>query len=207
MSNGSSSMSSLTDVVRKPIVLVSIIGAVVVVAVWLFAFYMPEGKKISQYNAQVTTLQTKQTSLDATLKQLQTTQASTPKLNALQTQFTTLIPPTANIYVYNLQFDNIAKLNGINPSSINLGVGGGTSTPTGTTAAYQTIPITVSTKATYDQVLGLIKSIYALPRLTVINTISIGGGGAAPTINRATLLSVSLSMSIFTTGSLPTTAG
>ncbi|MHB8317895.1 MAG: type 4a pilus biogenesis protein PilO [Acidimicrobiales bacterium] len=205
MSSESGSMSSLTDVVRKPVVMISIIAVVVIVAIWLFAFYMPENNKISKYNSQVSTLQAKQASLNAELTQLKTTQAHTPLLNAMQTQFATLIPPSADIYVYNLQFDNIAKLNGISPQSIDLGVGATTSAPAATKAAYETIPITVSTKATYDQVLGLIKSIYGLPRLTTINSITLSGGGV--NTNRATLLSVSLSMSIFTTGTLPAANG
>jgi Tfp pilus assembly protein PilO len=57
------------------------------------------------------------------------------------------------------------------------------------------VPVTVSVRGTYDQTLAFIKALYALPRLTVISSIQISGGGTDT--NRSTQLSDEFDLDIF----------
>ena len=126
------------------------------------------------------------------MAQLRATSRAVPKLLALQSQLNGLIPPTPDVFNYITLMSNTVSAAGVHLVSITPTTSGIPVTGTN----LQGIPITLSTTGTYDSTLGFIKAIYALPRLTVINTMSISGGG--PTTNRSTTLTESFSLTIYT---------
>jgi Tfp pilus assembly protein PilO len=69
------------------------------------------------------------------------------------------------------------------------------------------IPVSISASGTYDQTLAFIKALYALPRLTVISSVDISGGGTQTT--RSTALQSTYSLDIFAlpSATTPTPAG
>ena len=189
----SETSSSTLAVVRTRPVLISLAVGLVVLLIWALAFFLPQGKDLSKYRAQQQQLQTQQASLQAQLAQLRATSKATPKLLALQAEYTDLVPPTADIYNYINLMSSTAAANGMHLVSITPSSAG---TPVPGTSLLQ-IPVSLVTSGSYDSTLGFIKAVYALPRLTVIDSMSLTGGG--PGTNRSTSLNESFSLTIYTT--------
>jgi Tfp pilus assembly protein PilO len=194
----SQTLSTLRGLLKNRRIVLTIGAAAVIVLVWLIAFYAPQGKNLSKYQTQRQQLQQQQAGLEAQLVQLRATSRAVPKLVALQSQLEGLIPPTPDIYNYITLMSNTATASGIQLVSL---------TPTNTPAPVagtdlQSIAVTLTANGTYDDTLGFMKAIYALPRLTVINSVTISGGG--PTTNRGTVLDDTFSLTIYTTAK-PTT--
>jgi Tfp pilus assembly protein PilO len=185
--------SNTTAVLRSRSVLVGVGVGLVVLLIWLVAFFLPQGKDLSKYQTQQRQLQAQQSQLELQLAQLRATSKATPKLLALDAQYTGLIPPTDDIYNYIKQMSSTVMASGehlvsITPSNVGSPVPG--------TSLYA-IPIALNTMGTYDSTLALIKAIYGMPRLTVINSMSISGGG--PLTNRGTTLTENFALTIYTT--------
>jgi len=113
-----------------------------------------------------------------------------PQLLALQAELTTLVPPDPGVYPFILTMVNTTQQSGLKLISI--------TAQTSTAAAgpgVTTTPITVTTTGPYDNALTFIKNVEALPRLTIINSVSLTGGG--PGSARSTTLSEIFALSIF----------
>jgi Tfp pilus assembly protein PilO len=74
------------------------------------------------------------------------------------------------VYDYITSISNAAAATGMQVSSVD-------PSPPVTGGNVAVVPVTVGATGTYDQTLAFIKALYALPRLTIINQISISGGG------------------------------
>ncbi|HUZ11136.1 MAG TPA: type 4a pilus biogenesis protein PilO [Acidimicrobiales bacterium] len=189
----SETSSSTAAVVKSRPVLIALGVGLVVLLIWLLAFFLPQGKDLSKYHAQQQQLQTQQSQLEVQLAQLRATSKATPRLLALQAQYTNLVPPTADIYNYINLMSSTAAASGMHLVSI---TPSSTGTPVPGTS-LQAIPVSLVTTGSYDSTLGFIKAVYALPRLTVVNSMSLTGGG--PGTNRSTSLNESFSLTIYTT--------
>jgi Tfp pilus assembly protein PilO len=189
----------MTRALRSPRVLISLVVALVVVLVWLFAFFLPQGKKLNTLNTQEMQLQVKQAALQAQLAALERTAVATPQLLALQAQFAVAVPPLPNTYTYISTMVATTKAAGTKLVSITTG------SPGAPVSGISPIQVSLSTTGTYDQTLTLIHLLNTLPRLTIINAVNLLGGG--PNTTRSTTLNESFSLTIFTSnGSKPTTA-
>ena len=106
-------------------------------------------------------------------------------------QLTAAVPNTADIFNYITALQNTATAAGVTVTTLS---------PTQPVAAtgerFATIAVQMTVTGTYDDTLALIKGLYALPRLTSINTVSITGGG--PTTNRSTALTTALALTAYT---------
>jgi len=183
---------------REPWVLITIGVTVVVVLVWLFAFFLPQGKKISKLDTQEQALSAQQAQLNARVAELQKTSAAQPELVALQAQFNQLVPTSPDLYPYLLSLYNAVGTSGLKLVSI-----GVQQSPPIPSATYTAIPITLSTTGTYDQTLSMIKIINNLPRLTVISALNLTGGGPGST--RSTPLQQSFTLAIYYTAPVSST--
>jgi Tfp pilus assembly protein PilO len=179
---------------RSPIVLISVGAAVVIVLVWLFAFFLPQGKKLNTLTTQQVQLQQEQAALNAQLAQLKKTSAATPQLLALQASFNVAVPPSANTYAYITTMYETTKAAGVTLTSITTG------SPGAPSGGISPISVSLSTSGTYDQALKLIDLLNKLPRLTIINAVSMTGGG--PNTTRSTSMTQSFSLTIFTTNTV-----
>lgn len=190
----------LIRTIRKPTFILSIVVGFVVILLWLFVFYFPYGTKISNYNKESQTLLTEQAALNQQIVVLQHTAARSPELLSKLAEFSTLIPDNANPYPYITTIQNAAVaagvyIKGVTVPSAGVAVAG--------TQNITAIPIPLMTQGTYDATLAFIKSIYALPRLTSIDSIVITGGGVS---GRQTVLDVIYALTIYTTAPVATTS-
>jgi len=185
---------------RRPPVLIAIVIALVVVLVWLVAFFLPQGSKIGTLDAQEHSLEQKVAAVQVKVARLKKTFAHVTTIEAMAGKLATYAPATADEYNYVTSLhtavtSSLVTLTSVSPGAI-------TAPATGSTLS--TIPFTLVVKGTYDHLLSLIDAIYALPRLTDIDSIDFTGGG--PGTNRTTQLGATFDLMIFTTAKpTPTT--
>ncbi len=194
--NGSSSLNLLKS--RPALITLGVL--LLVILIWLIAFFLPQGKKLSTLSAQEQHLQAEVTAGQAKVAALKQEALHTPQLQAMSQQLNTYVPSTAGSYAYITTMSNTAAAAKVTITSLSPG----SVTPV-TGSSFSSIPFTVTVTGTYDELLTFIQDIYALPRLTQINTVSITGGG--PQTNRGTPLNMTASLMIFTTQKPPTATG
>ena len=182
---------ALIAALKRPVVLIGVGVAVLLVIVWLLVFFVPQGHKL-------TTLQTEKVSLEQQVAQDEARVAQVRKesqhVGQIQEMYSTLagyVPAEEDLYTYIQTLSNAANSSGVTITSL---VPSALQSVSGT--SYSAVPISATIKGTYDHVLAFIKAVYALPRLTDINGVEISGGG--PQSNRSTPLSVNLQLAIFT---------
>jgi len=189
------------DVVRTTPVLVAIVVALVVVVVWLLAFFLPQGSKLSKLDTQETALRQQVQQGNARVAALQREALTAPKLQAELAKLKAYVPATPDEFTYPSILKAAVSAAGAHFVSVTIGsealpVAG--SSP----GSFTVIPVTLDVTGTYDQLLSLVTRIYALPRLTDIPTMDITGGG--PGTNRSTALTADLGLQTFTSAKPPT---
>jgi len=195
-----SDRSNTLDALKNRTVIIGIVVALVVVVIWLVAFFLPQGSKLSKLDAKEKTLQTQVTAGNAKVAALKKEALNTPALLAMQKQLSAAVPPTPDIFNYITALQTTATAAGVTVSNLS------PSQPSlGTGATFATIGVTMAITGTYDQTLAFIKGIYALPRLTSINSVAFGGGG--PGTNRGSPLNTSFSLTAYTSAKPATTTG
>jgi type IV pilus assembly protein PilO len=177
----------LTGLRQRKVLIAAGIGLVVLL-IWLVAVYSPEGHKLAAVNAKAQAAQTQNSALQVRLARLKVYSKQSAEFEALSQSLTEAVPATIDVYDYITAISNAASGTGVKVSAVNPS----NAISAGTVAA---IPVTVSAAGNYDQTLAFIKALYALPRLTVITSISITGGGANS--NRSTSLTDQFNLVIF----------
>ena len=159
-------------VLRNRRVLIGLAVALVVVILWLVAFFLPQGSKLAKLNAQESALQVKVAAGNAHVAVLKREAQSTPKLEAMSKQLSGYVPATPDIFNYITTLQNTATAAGVTVTTLS------PNQPTPAAGqAFATIAVAMNVTGTYDEILAFIKGLYGLPRLTSINTITITGGG------------------------------
>lgn len=194
---------ALTSTLRKPRVLLAIVGAVVVVLIWALAYFLPEGSKLSTLKTMEATLQAKVNAGDATVARLKHTFQHSAQLLTLESKLKGAVPSTPDAFHYVSSLSAAAASAKVHLTSVtissSLGSAGTSKSSASSTAALSSTAVTMIVKGSYDQLLSLITNIYSLNRLTDINSISVSGGG--PATNRSTPLSATLSLQNFSASS------
>jgi Tfp pilus assembly protein PilO len=186
--------TSPLDVLKTTPVVITIVIAVVVVIVWLLAFLLPEGSKISTLNTQAASLQAKVTAGNAEVAHLRKEALHKKTLVARLSTLQTYVPTKPEIYTYLKTITLTAKASKVTLVSISPSA----ELPPSTGQKFAAIPVSVSVKGTYDDILAFTANLYALPRLTDITTMSITGGGSGTAFNRASSLSANFALEVFT---------
>ncbi|MGH9047232.1 MAG: type 4a pilus biogenesis protein PilO [Acidimicrobiales bacterium] len=179
--------SEILTVVRQRKVALSIAVGLLVLFIWLLAVFNPEGHKLAAANASVQSAQTQQTQLETRLTQLKEYSKQSPTFEALSQRLSAAVPSTTDIYDYITAISNIASATDVSVQSVD------PTTPV-SSGNVAIVPVTISATGTYDQILGFVKALYALPRLTVITEVDLSGGGS--NTNRSTALTVQLTTDI-----------
>jgi Tfp pilus assembly protein PilO len=185
---------------RRTPVVVAVVIAVVVVIVWLLAFFLPQGSKISTLDTKQQTLEQQVAQGNAKVARLKHTFQHAPQLRAMSAKLEADVPATTDIYNYIDSLSTTAAASNVKLTSVSPGA----ATQTSTGSPFTAIPVSMVVKGTYDHLLSLITNIYALPRLTDIDSVSISGGG--PGTSRTTTLIATLSLEAFTTAKPPAPA-
>jgi type IV pilus assembly protein PilO len=174
--------------IKKPTVLLSIGAIVLVIILWLVLFFVPQSHKLSSLRSQQASLNSLIQQDNARMQRLRT---ETHHLGQIRSMYSTLenyVPSTQGLYTYVHTISAAGKSAGINITSISPGAPVAASgTP------YTAIPITAAIKGSYTELRNFLQGIYALPRLTDVNAISLnmtGGTGGE--------LGATLQMAIFT---------
>ncbi len=192
-----SDQNNSLNVLRNRTVLIGIAVGLVVLLIWLVAFFLPQGSKLSKLNTHNAALQTQVAEGNAKVATLRREALSTPTLQAMAKQLSASVPNTADIFNYITALQNAATAAGVTVTTL---------TPnqpaTSTGQAFATIAVQMDVTGTYDGILNLIKGLYALPRLTTINSIAISGGGLGA--NRSTPLAATFTLTAYTSAK-PTT--
>ncbi len=183
--------SQVLSVAKKPLVLIGAAGLVVVMLVWLFAFFLPQTHKLSSLETQKATLQQNVVLDQAKLQRVRQESHHVGQIQAIDSKLKGFVPTSEDLYTYIQTLSSAGNAAGVSISSLQPG------TPvTATGTSYLAIPISADVKGTYNHLVTFMKAIYNLPRLTDINSISITGGG--PGTNRSTQLSATFALAIFT---------
>lgn len=189
--------NEILAILRQRKIMIGVVVALVVILIWFVAIFNPEGHKLASVNGSVQSAQTEQTSLQARLEQLKRYSSESTALQALGAKLGAAVPGTDDVYDYVTVISDAASSTGVKVSSIN------PSTPT-SQGSLAVIPVTISVTGTYSQTLHFLEALYSLSRLTVINQVSISGGGSGS--NRGSVLTASFSGSIFAQSSGSTTS-
>ncbi|MGH9100035.1 MAG: type 4a pilus biogenesis protein PilO [Acidimicrobiales bacterium] len=167
------------------------LGVVVVLVVWILAFYLPQTHKLAALGTQRATLQSTVATDEAHLERAKSEDHHIGRIRAMYDELDGYVPASADLYTYIRTLSTAAKSAGVTITSLSPST---LAAATGT--AYSGVPITASVKGTYDQLLAFVTRLYDLPRLTDVNQLSITGGGLGT--DRGTLLSATLQLAIFT---------
>lgn len=198
-----STASNTTAALKRTPVIVAIVVAVLVLVIWLLAFFLPQGHKLSTLDAKEQALQQQVTAGNAKVAKLKRTFQHVGQLEVEQGKFESYVPSTTDLFKttanYTSSLSAAVSAAGMTLTSVTPGAAHA-QTSTGTSLTK--IPVVLAAKGPYDGLLTLIKSIYTLPRLTDINSVTVRGGG--PGTNRSTTLDVTLNLVIFTTAKPPT---
>lgn len=193
--------ASTAAALRRPPVIVAIVVAVVVLLIWLVAFFLPQGHKLSTLDAKQQSLQQDVDQGNAKVAQLKRTFQHATQLEAQQATMAAYVPSTPDIFKttanYTGSLSSTVTAAGMSLTSVSPG-----QATTGTGSSMTIIPVTLVVKGSYDNLLTLIKDIYSTSRLTDINAVTVRGGG--PGTDRSSTLTVTLDLAIFTTAPAPT---
>jgi Tfp pilus assembly protein PilO len=198
-----STRSSTVAALKRPPVIISIVIAAVVVILWLFAFFLPQGRKLSTLDSKRQALTDEVAAGNAKVVRLRHTFEHAGQLEAEHAKMEALVPSTPDLFKSTANYTSLLSST-VAGAHMNL-TSVTTQSPAATSKALTSIPVTLDVTGSYDQLLTLITDIYAMPRLTEISSVSIKGGG--PGTNRFSTLQVILSLETFTTAKPTSGAG
>lgn len=187
-------ISQKVEILKKPKIMAGVAGGLVITLIWLFAFILPANTKVDNYNAKAQTLETTYAGLQAQVAALQKISNLSPALLAEQSKLQSLIPPATNLTA-NLQWIKSIYATATATGVTLLGHGALNAPSASAGSTIESLAVPITTTSTYDQALAFMKAIYALPRLTTIQNLSLSGGGLGT--NRSTVLSVSYTLTIY----------
>ena len=198
--------SSTTAALKRTPVIIAIVVAVLVLLIWLVAFFLPQGHKLSTLNGKEQALQTEVDAGNAKVAHLKRTFQHVGQLEVEQNKFEAYVPSTPNLFKttanYTSSLSAAVTAAGMTLTSVSPGLAHGQTSASSSTA-LTTIPVVLLVSGPYDNLLSLIKGIYTLPRLTVINSVATSGGGQGT--NRSTPLKATLDLVIFAAAKPPAT--
>lgn len=185
-----------TKLLKQTQVIIAAIVAVVIIVIWLLAFFLPQGSKLSSLNSKQQTLQQEVAAGNAKVARLKRTFENSNQLETQYQKVQAYVPSTPDIFKTTADYASALSAT-VAASQMTLTAVTPSSAASSGHNALTSIPVTLAVKGTYDHLLALIKSIYTMSRLTDINSVDVTGGG--PNTTRGTVLDVSLALVIFTT--------
>ena len=216
----SAATSTTVTALKRPPVIIAIAVALLVLVIWLLAFFLPQGHKLSTLNAKEQTLQQLVDAGNAKVAHLKHTFEHVGQFEAKQTKFETYVPSTPDVFkttanytsslsaavaAAGMTLTSVAPAVARSASGSTASSSGSSTSSSGTSSsgAVTAIPVVLTVTGPYDGLLTLINSIYSMPRLTLINSLNVRNGG--PGTNRSSPLQATLDLDIFTTATATTT--
>ncbi len=199
-----STRSSTVAALKRTPVIVTIVIAAVVVIVWLFAFFLPQGHKLSTLDSKRQALSDEVAAGNAKVVRLRHTFEHAGQLEAEHAKMQALVPSTPDLFKSTANYTSLLSST---VAAAQMSLTSVTTQPPGaaTSKALTSIQVSLDVTGNYDHLLTLISDIYAMPRLTEISSVNIKGGG--PGTNRSSTLQVNLTLETFTTAKPTSGAG
>lgn len=181
----------MRDLLKKPLVIGSVVGFLVLLIVWWFAWMQPESHKLDGIRQQEQQDQQRVASLRLQLAQLEAeakvVRASSPFLK----YFAAAIPsnpeaPTLVVQLYHLATQMGVKLQSVTDNTV---------TPA---AGYSTIPLEIAVSGPHDSVFNFVRGLYKLNRLVTVQSLGLSGSGDL-NASGSGLYSASISATAYTT--------
>ncbi len=110
----------LKSTLMRPRIFLSLFAALLIVVIWAFAFFLPEGAKISTLKTQETTLEKKYNTGDSTVARLKHTYQHSAQLQKMQASLNSAVPSEADAYNYVHALSAAATAAGVHLTSISI---------------------------------------------------------------------------------------
>lgn len=169
---------------------VSVLVAVVIIALWWVFAFSPARSEASKVAADVDTAKAESRTLETQNKQLEDLKAHAPQIEAERDRLRNAVPEDAQLASFIQQANQIATATGVKWASVSPTE----PAPTGTSG---TIALSISVSGDYYQVLDYINQLEGMPRLVVVDQISLT---SATDVNGAATVTASLTGRMFTQG-------
>lgn len=193
-------MSATTHVRKallRPVPALVALGIVAALLVWLFAYFLPESRKLSSLHTEQTQLTAVIAKDNARVAKLKKESKHIGQIKSIDSSLKGYVPKQQDLYGYIRTLNHAAKGAGVTISSL----APQTLAPvTGT--SYSAIPIAATVKGSYAQLVAFLHGVYGLPRLTDVNGFTLSGGG--PGSSSKTTITAQFQLAIFTSYQLPT---
>jgi Tfp pilus assembly protein PilO len=201
---------------RGPLIAI-IGGAVVLILLWYLVLFSPTSSDLKHARADVAAAQSHKQELENTIRRLTELSKNAPQQQASLNALKAGIPPNPDLGGFILQANDIASTAGIDWLSI------APAPPVATIGGQSsTIAVSMQIDGGFFQVLDYLNRLEDLPRLVIVDTISVSAGGATAntgtsgstgsvtdttTTGGAPDLSVTLTGRMFTTAPAPAVSG
>jgi Tfp pilus assembly protein PilO len=164
-------------------VAVGVAAAVVIVAAWWLFFFAPVRNDTTKANKDVDAAKAETRDLEVKNKQLEDLQRHAPQIKADRDRLRHAVPETPELGTFIQQLNQLAADTGVKWVSV------GPQQPSAGTASGTT-QLSISVEGGYFEVLDYINRLESLPRLVVVDQLSVGGGqtdGGSPGTLHASL--------------------
>ena len=166
----------IIDLLKRRPVYVTILLVIVLAMVWYFAWWTPEGNKLTTVNADIASKQQTITQLNIQIIALQHETLNNAGDTKYQGIFSNALPPgpefdTLTESIYQLSLKTGTQLSQFTADTM--------SPVSGTALPYSLIPVAMNVTGSEQQVENFIKGMYAqktIPRLVTISQLSLSGG-------------------------------
>lgn len=179
-------------------------AALAVILVWYFAVFSPMSNGLHDARTKKAAAQAQTQSLKAQLAQLQGLSNNQPSQQADLMRLSTAVPDTPNLGDFILSANQIATQSGISWLSISP-----QPPAAGTAGQPATISLAITINGGFFQMLDYLNRLQSLPRLVVVDTLSLNAGGGTGTAatGGSPTLTVSVNARMFTRAAVAGTGG
>lgn len=179
---------------------------VAMVAAWFFLLWSPQGHKLSSLHSQQATANTQAATLAAQLAQLRSEAKHIASAHRQLSTMSSAVPPAPHLSSLILQVDSAAHASGFQFLSISPGIVQAPPTATSSASAAKggpnVIPVSIKGSGSFFQVLDFMHRLAKLPRIVVVDNVSLTGSSASG-VGISPSLNVTLSGNAFTTAPAP----
>jgi Tfp pilus assembly protein PilO len=193
------------SVLRRPRIMATIGVLLLVLGIWYFAWWSPEGHKLSSVQQQQLSAQQKVNSLQTTLNVIEHERAVVQKYRNFLTFFGSEVPVQPEQGQLVSMLGRLENSDGVQVASID----DSTTSPPASGTALSTVPVSISVTGPHSRVMKFLADLYGLPRLITIQSVqpsptSGAGNGAYDVLrNDSVPFSLTISGTAYFSGTLP----
>ncbi|HET6874068.1 MAG TPA: hypothetical protein VFH70_04780 [Acidimicrobiales bacterium] len=168
---------------RNKAVLFAVLGAVVIVGGWYAVLWGPRSSSYAKAEKDVAAMTSQAGQLQAQVSRLRAEALQAPVRQAQLAKLQSAIPGDPQLAQFILALDNAATQAGVDletiaPAPPTASTGGAGVSSSGTAGPPPpAVKLSLSLKGTYAQILDFIDRVDSLPRLVVIDSVAVNGGG------------------------------